>query len=110
LRASAFVAVVGASGCGKSSLARAGLQRAAAREEQYDINLWQVITVVPGADPFRSLADAVRRRVDATGLQRHLVDSVKWADEQEARFRSGSDVCGRCCSACSEMRRSPPSY
>jgi hypothetical protein len=91
LRSSAFVAVVGASGCGKSSLARAGLQRAAAREEQDNINLWPVITVVPGADPFRSLADAVRRRVDAAGLQRHPLDPVKWADEQEARFRSGPD-------------------
>jgi hypothetical protein len=91
LRGSAFVAIVGASGCGKSSLARAGLQRAAAREEQADIDSWPVITVVPGADPFRSLADAVRRRADAAGLARDPFDAIKWADEQEARFLSSPD-------------------
>ena len=91
LRHNPFVAVIGASGCGKSSLVRAGLQKAAAREEQTDIPSWPVITVVPGSDPFRALVDAVRHRLDALNLPRDPQDPVDWADKQVARLHSRSD-------------------
>jgi WD40 repeat protein len=91
LRRRRFVAVIGASGCGKSSLVRAGLQKTAAREEQAEINMWPVILVVPGTDPFRALADAIRLRVDAVNLPRDPTDLVEWADKQAARMRFRPD-------------------
>jgi energy-coupling factor transporter ATP-binding protein EcfA2 len=91
LRHKAFVAVIGASGCGKSSLVRAGLQKAAAREEQDDINSWPVITVAPGSDPFRGVVDAIRQRVDALNMRRDPQDPVEWGDKQVARLQSRSD-------------------
>ncbi len=51
-----FVAVVGASGSGKSSLIRAGLTKQLAEELHPGIRRWQTITVEPGSAPFRSLA------------------------------------------------------
>ena len=51
-----FVAVVGASGSGKSSLIRAGLSKQLAEDIHPGIRRWKTITVEPGSDPFRSLA------------------------------------------------------
>jgi len=52
-----FVAVVGASGCGKSSLVRAGLLPALARDTLPGSRDWQVLTFTPGSQPLRSLAN-----------------------------------------------------
>ncbi len=51
------VAIVGASGSGKSSLARAGLFPRLRR--QTDGRVWQVLEMTPGTDPFLSLARAL---------------------------------------------------
>lgn len=48
-----FVVVTGASGCGKSSVVRAGLVPTLVSRG------WHVLTMVPGAYPFESLRDAV---------------------------------------------------
>lgn len=53
------VAVVGASGVGKSSLVRAGLMPALARGAVPDSDLWNVAAIVPGHKPFASLAAAL---------------------------------------------------
>src|SRR5262249_37019272 len=60
LAASRFLAVVGVSGCGKSSLVRAGLIDAL--EAGYLASAgagWKVATMRPGDRPFRTLAEAL---------------------------------------------------
>ena len=57
---SAFVAVVGASGSGKSSLVRAGLlPNLDARIRVPQPGAWVTLTCLPGHDPFKSLAQQV---------------------------------------------------
>jgi WD40 repeat protein/type II secretory pathway pseudopilin PulG len=51
-----FLAVVGASGCGKSSVVRAGLIPALRRERDA---VWEVVTLVPGDRPLHALAAAL---------------------------------------------------
>lgn len=52
-----FVAVVGASGCGKSSLVRAGLLPALAQDALRGSHVWQILAFTPGSQPLRSLAN-----------------------------------------------------
>ncbi len=58
-----FVAVVGDSGSGKSSLVRAGLIPALHRGRFHDgkswVESWRVAIVRPGDDPFRELAEGL---------------------------------------------------
>lgn len=56
--ANRFLAVVGASGCGKSSLARAGLMAALRRGAIDGSSAWPQIILRPGPDPLESLAVA----------------------------------------------------
>src|SRR5262249_13195877 len=51
-----FLAVVGASGSGKSSVVRAGLVPALRRSRE---KVWEMVTLVPTDRPLRSLADAL---------------------------------------------------
>jgi hypothetical protein len=53
VRREPLVAVVGASGCGKSSVVRAGLVPALRRDLA---RVWDVVTIVPGARPLHALA------------------------------------------------------
>jgi hypothetical protein len=77
VRESAFVAVVGASGSGKSSLVLAGLLPSIEKS-------WQALTLVPGARPLRALADQL-----ATFFAPK--DRLLVADRLEQRFRGRSD-------------------
>jgi len=52
-----FVAVVGASGSGKSSLVRAGLLPALARDALTDSHEWHTLVFTPGSEPLRALAE-----------------------------------------------------
>ena len=55
-----FVALVGPSGSGKSSVVRAGLIPALRRGAVPGSERWFITTVVPGRHPFAALADALR--------------------------------------------------
>jgi ABC-type cobalamin/Fe3+-siderophores transport system ATPase subunit len=55
LRASRFVAVIGPSGSGKSSLVQAGLLPALRRDSSPTAG-WRVLDMVPGARPLAALA------------------------------------------------------
>jgi ABC-type dipeptide/oligopeptide/nickel transport system ATPase component len=63
LRADSFLAVVGDSGSGKSSLVRAGLIPALNRGRFHDgkswVESWRVAIVRPGEDPFGELAEGL---------------------------------------------------
>jgi len=59
LHSSNFVAVVGASGSGKSSLVRAGLAKALSSDTLPDSHTWPVMVVRPQADPAFALASAI---------------------------------------------------
>jgi WD40 repeat protein/energy-coupling factor transporter ATP-binding protein EcfA2 len=59
LRAGRFVAVVGMSGSGKSSIVRAGLLPRLAQDVIAGSRRWKIITFSPADDPFRSLAHAL---------------------------------------------------
>jgi tetratricopeptide (TPR) repeat protein len=55
-----FLLLIGASGSGKSSLLRAGLAPRLVLPGVFpEVDLWRRAIVVPGADPFASLADAL---------------------------------------------------
>ncbi len=55
-----FVAVVGGSGCGKSSLVRAGLIPALERGDLAGVgNIWRIVEMQPGYNPFRHLAEVL---------------------------------------------------
>ncbi|MCP5103347.1 MAG: hypothetical protein GY950_08210 [bacterium] len=59
-----FVAVVGSSGCGKSSLVRAGLiPNLEAGFLVQDRDKWHIAAMKPGDCPFYNLADALLRAV-----------------------------------------------
>ena len=59
-----FIAVVGASGSGKSSLVRAGLATKLALKQHSDLAHWQLLVVIPGSDPLRNLARSNLKRLD----------------------------------------------
>ena len=73
-----FVAVVGASGSGKSSLVRAGLYTDTAETHHPGIKEWRRITLVPGNDPIRSIATQLVEHLPASdrpGLVEHYKDN-----------------------------------
>ncbi len=77
VRASSFVAVVGASGSGKSSLVLAGLLPA--MDEG-----WHTLTLVPGTRPLRALADQLATLAPADGR-------LSLADDLETRLADRAD-------------------
>jgi energy-coupling factor transporter ATP-binding protein EcfA2 len=56
-----FVAVVGSSGCGKSSLVRAGLLPSLREGFLLGTTNWVTIVIKPGAQPYQHLAHALAR-------------------------------------------------
>jgi WD40 repeat protein len=75
-----FVAVVGSSGCGKSSLISAGLickLRAGFLVEERD--RWLVATMKPGDSPIRNLAAALYKTVSANGEYDSFIESIRAA-------------------------------
>jgi WD40 repeat protein len=75
-----FVAVVGSSGCGKSSLINAGLickLRAGFLVEERD--RWLVATMKPGDSPIRNLAAALSKGISANGESDGFVESIRAA-------------------------------
>ncbi len=71
-----FVAVVGASGSGKSSLVRAGLLPAVADGAVVGSGAWWTLVCRPGADPLRAVARQVARLTAAA--DRSLVVEPSW--------------------------------
>ena len=84
----AFVAVVGASGSGKSSLVRAGLQAPAAKVVFADNPPALTITVRPGQDPLRALATQLRKHADLHGPARVPEEPVTWIKREMERMRA----------------------
>jgi hypothetical protein len=77
---SRFLGIVGASGSGKSSLARAGLVAAIKHDGIKGSSLWPVIICRPGPDPIESLAVALSRMVNiGQGISAlsHLLEALK---------------------------------
>ncbi|ETX01284.1 MAG: hypothetical protein ETSY1_07910, partial [Candidatus Entotheonella factor] len=76
LEAHRFLAVVGTSGCGKSSLVRAGL--IPALEQGFLSHAqpnWRMAITRPGSDPFANLTEALLQD-SALGPERHAEDAV----------------------------------
>ena len=96
-----FACIIGASGIGKSSLARAGLCSDAAERIVGGIGNWERLTVKPGSDLLRSLLDQLfaklpneqRAAAVAAALARiipdpNLVTANSWAAGLDQEFRS----------------------
>jgi len=66
LAATNFVAVVGPSGSGKSSLVRAGLITALRDNKLPGSRTWDMVILRPGEDPLRALAQPIVERMAAT--------------------------------------------
>lgn len=61
-----FVAVVGTSGTGKSSLIRAGLLPTLGKEQNKSgADLWKLVTITPGNTPVHNLANALGKKFEA---------------------------------------------
>ncbi|MGD8969236.1 MAG: BTAD domain-containing putative transcriptional regulator, partial [Anaerolineae bacterium] len=79
-----FLAVVGTSGCGKSSVVRAGLVAALQSGEPLadgtlppeGSHLWPVVIMTPTADPLESLALGLARNVDSAPAATTLEDDM----------------------------------
>ncbi len=85
LQLSNFVAVVGPSGSGKSSLVRAGLIPALRRGDLPGSEGWEVDTFRPGDDPLRSLASPLADRLaPELSLADRLAETRKLADHLAA--------------------------
>ncbi|MDD5507644.1 MAG: hypothetical protein PHD25_04850 [Bacteroidales bacterium] len=84
-----FVALTGASGCGKSSLIKAGLIPALMKQKGTDSGKeWEYAIFRPGDDPIGQMAEALFQTIrKATGEQCPLRDST----EVEKILRSGGD-------------------
>ncbi|MFT4771616.1 MAG: WD40 repeat protein/energy-coupling factor transporter ATP-binding protein EcfA2 [Cryomorphaceae bacterium] len=65
-----FVAVVGTSGTGKSSLIRAGvLPNLLAEKSDEGSSIWELVTITPGNDPLLNLANAIAPIVESDDIQ-----------------------------------------
>ena len=84
LETSRFVAVVGASGSGKSSLVRAGLIPALSAGTIAGSDQWQTLVLTPGSDPARSLAEQVATFETGT-------DTLTTVDQLTERFATRND-------------------
>ena len=82
-----LLTVVGASGCGKSSLVRAGLLPALQEGLLFGIDSeWTMITLRPGGNPYRELAKALSDALPAD----HLSDPNERQARIEARLSSSN--------------------
>ncbi len=86
-----FVAVIGASGSGKSSLVRAGLQTELAHRLLPKLATATTITVLPGSDPLRSLAEQLAASVIPAERRESRPDK---ANEYTRRFREENNGLG----------------
>ena len=77
-----LVLVVGGSGSGKSSLVRAGLLPRVRRGEAGGSDRWFVASMVPGASPFKELAESLRQVavIEAPGVAQELAGSEEGID------------------------------
>jgi serine/threonine protein kinase len=76
-----FVAVVGHSGAGKSSLVRAGLVPALKRSGE----AWEALVIRPGGNPLAALASIVAPLISSSSS---LVDDVRAQEEFKERMRA----------------------
>ena len=81
LRADRFLAVLGPSGSGKSSVVRAGLIPAIRRGALLGSSDWDVLIVRPGPNPMEALAtrlvELTGAKGDAVGTQASILDALK---------------------------------
>lgn len=69
IKTSKFLAVVGPSGSGKSSLVRAGLLPLIRQGTVLNSQNWDIRTIAPGAHPLTALASQILRLVDSRSMQ-----------------------------------------
>ena len=81
-----FLAIVGSSGSGKSSVARAGLVAAIKRGEIQNSSCWPVTVCRPGPDPIESLAVALSRIVNIGQGASALADLIAEFKRSENTF------------------------
>jgi WD40 repeat protein len=84
LKRYSFVAVIGASGSGKSSLVRAGLLPRLKSQESLDSRQWRSLIFTPGSQPLRALAEQLATFGPAT-------DRLRLADELTDRLSRRAD-------------------
>jgi WD40 repeat protein/energy-coupling factor transporter ATP-binding protein EcfA2 len=71
-----FVAVIGASGSGKSSLIQCGLLPELRQLSSRNNYFWTILSITPGNDPFRNLSDAIIESGLNTGQKKLEKDEI----------------------------------
>ncbi len=84
-----FTAVIGGSGSGKSSIVRAGLQTELATQERPTLAHTTTITVRPGSNPIRALADQLAASLPEPSAT--VTERLKLVEDFDQQFRTGSD-------------------
>ncbi|MEM7538229.1 MAG: TIR domain-containing protein, partial [Chloroflexota bacterium] len=77
LKSSRFLAVIGPSGSGKSSLVRAGLVHALRQDELPTSSQWPLAIIKPGERPIESLAMSLGNLTNRVGSIRNLIDDLQ---------------------------------
>ncbi len=95
LRRDSFVAVIGASGCGKTSLVRAGLLarlRGGALPGSAD---WQQVEVRPGSAPWESLAQGLGTLAGPTTQEEDFAKTLAQSEDAMSNWIAGLVTAGR---------------
>ncbi len=85
LRSMHFLAVLGPSGSGKSSLVKAGVLAALERGFLAESGGWDIVQLQPGSDPLNALKTAVDGRVEVTDAARKLMPPSSGLKPREGR-------------------------
>lgn len=71
-----FVAVIGTSGCGKTSLIRCGLLPLLEKGSSENEQPWRILSIRPGNDPFGHMADALAEILPDKGIEKDERDRI----------------------------------
>ncbi len=78
LRRENFLAVIGASGCGKSSLIRAGMIPSLASGSPFiGTEQWPILLITPGVHPLKNLATSLTANTISTSATTTLINDLK---------------------------------
>ncbi|MFT7609042.1 MAG: WD40 repeat protein/serine/threonine protein kinase [Candidatus Aldehydirespiratoraceae bacterium] len=92
LRNERVLAVLGASGSGKSSVVRAGIIPGLQAGELAGSERWPVVLMTPGGDPVAEMRYQLRRAADAAGVDAGIGSDARQGDDPNYEWRRITDA------------------